>query len=90
MNDPHANAPLLYVEDHSLNGTILKRSCVESDTLAEEEVHVVASSGPQLLNSGDVLTISDTVKIEYSCHAHENPSEGLTEIQYTETMVSWS
>jgi len=58
MSNPLANAPLLYVEDHSLNGTTLTRSCIESDTLAEEKLHLVASSGPQLLNTGDVLAIS--------------------------------
>ncbi|GAB7346519.1 hypothetical protein MBLNU457_5204t1 [Dothideomycetes sp. NU457] len=85
MNLPASSAPLVYVEDRSLNGTTLKRSCVREETQIEEDFHFGSASGPQLLDSGDVLSISDAVNIQYCCRMANNPSEGLNEIQDFET-----
>jgi len=88
MNTPDSDAPLVYVEDRSMNGTTLKRSRARDETQVEEDFHFMSASGPQLLDSGDVLSISDAVKIQYSCRTANKPSGGLTEIQSAESLVS--
>jgi len=79
---------MIYVEDLSLNGTILSRAdsrpSHRSGDVRGRVLH--PSAGPQLLNNGDVLHLSPIISIEIETERNVL-NKFLTDLQVEETRV---
>lgn len=75
--------PLVYVEDTSLNGTLLERT--ESDFVTATRMG--KDLGPVLLKDGDFLRLPSGVSIRFNGHAYLPQVPVLDEVQQLEIKV---